>query len=43
LFTAVTVPLKEFPFWLKLIVSVVLGIVEPGAKTAFHVPVTTAV
>lgn len=43
LFTAVTVPVREFPFWLKLIVSVVLGIVEPGANTAFHVPVTTAV
>lgn len=43
LLTAVTVPLSEFPFWLKLIVSVVLGIVEPGANTAFHVPVTTAV
>ncbi len=43
LFTAVTVPVREFPFWLKLMVSVVLGIVAPGANTAFHVPVTTAV
>jgi len=43
LFTAVTVPFNEFPFWLKLIVSVVVGIVEPSANAAFHVPVTTAV
>lgn len=43
LLTAVTVPLKEFPFWLKLIVSVVVGIVAPAANAAFHVPVTTAV
>ena len=43
LFTAVTMPLSEFPFWLKLIVSIVLGIVDPAAKTAFQVPVTTAV
>lgn len=43
LFTAVTVPFSEFPFWLKLIVSVVVGIVDPTANTAFHVPVTTAV
>lgn len=43
LFTPVTVPLNEFPFWLKLIVSVVVGIVDPAANAAFHVPVTTAV
>lgn len=43
LFTAVTIPLSEFPFWLKLIVSVVLGMLDPAAKTAFQVPVTTAV
>lgn len=43
LFTAVTVPLSELPFWLKLIVRVVLGIVPPGANTAFHVPITTTV
>lgn len=43
LFTAVTMPLREFPFWLKLIVNVVFGIVDPAAKTAFHVPATTAV
>lgn len=42
LFTAVTIPVNEFPFWLKLIVSVVVGIVDPAAKAAFHVPVTTA-
>ena len=43
LFTAVTVPFSEFPFWLKLMVKVVLGMVDPAANTAFHVPVTTAV
>lgn len=43
LFTPVTIPLSEFPFWLKLMVNVVLGMVDPAAKTAFQVPVTTAV
>jgi hypothetical protein len=43
LFTAVTIPVSEFPFWLKLMVNVVLGMLDPAAKTAFQVPVTTAV
>jgi hypothetical protein len=43
LFTAVTIPVSEFPFWLKLMVNVVLGMLDPAAKAAFHVPVTTAV
>jgi len=45
LLTAVTVPIKEFPFWLKLMVRVVLwaGVPVDEANTAFHVPVTTGV
>ena len=47
LFTAVTVALRVFPFWLKFAVRVVLGGVLPlcaaGAKVIVHVPVTTGV
>jgi hypothetical protein len=48
LFTAVTVPLRLLPFWLKLTVNPVLGgSVEPcapeGANVMFHAPVTTGV
>src|SRR5690349_21198581 len=43
LLTPVTVPVSAFPFWLKLMVSVVLGVAPDEAKTVFHVPVTTGV
>ena len=47
LFTAVTVPDKLFPFWLKLTVNVVLGGAVPcnavGVKVTFQLPVTTGV
>ena len=48
LFTAVTVPLRLLPFWLKLTVNPVLGGgVEPcvpeGANVIFHAPVTIGV
>jgi hypothetical protein len=45
LLSAVTVPVKEFPFWVKLMVKVVLcaGVLVDEANTAFQVPVTIGV
>ena len=47
LFTAVTVPARLLPFWLKLTVKPVLGGVIPcaacGVNVIFHDPLTTGV
>jgi len=47
LFTAVTVPVRLLPFWLKFTVKVVLGGAVPweavGANVIFQLPVTTGV
>jgi hypothetical protein len=44
LFTAVTVPLRTFPVWLKLIVRLVVGVLlAPGANIAFQFPVMVGV